>query len=129
MRSSSSMHDRTAGIATIASPKLRSVASRTVGRILNSQSGAEHEPEAARDRSGPAQLRGLPLVFRRRAADKLGETAAERAKTAEADRHANLGHGEVDRTQQVARALDPSPRPVSAWRLSVGRIERTDELA
>src|SRR5262245_20279072 len=123
------MLDRTADVATIASPILRSVATATIDGGRSAQAGAEHEREAARDRCRPAQLRGLPLVFRWRAADKLGEPAAERAQAAEADRHANLGHCEVDRTQQVARALDPAAGPVPPRRLSVCRIERTDELA
>src|SRR5579875_58344 len=97
-------------------------------RSVLGQAGAPHQHEAARDGGRPAARGGLTPVGGRGHSGDLGEAGAERANAGEADQVADLCHGQVGRTQQLAGALHPPPGPVAARGLAVGGAERPDEV-
>src|SRR6476659_1291721 len=87
-----------------------------------------HQRVAARDGRRAASFGRLLPVRGGGHAGELGEPGAEGAQAGEANQVADLGHGQVGRTEQLAGTLHPPPGPVAAGGLAVGRAERPDEV-
>src|SRR5262249_61967802 len=87
-----------------------------------------HEREAGRDRrllrpppAARIRARGLP--------DKLAKDGAEGTEAPEADREADLGHGQRRVPQQLLGALDPSRQEASMRRLAEGPLKLRTKCA
>src|SRR5689334_25223830 len=92
------------------------------------QAGLPHERVAAGDGRGAASFGRLLPVRGGGHAGELVEPGAEGTQACEADQVADLGHGQVGRTEQLAGALYPAPGPVPAGGLAVDGAEGPDEV-
>src|SRR5438132_11386221 len=98
----------------------------TAGWLTSGETGPRpQEDDAARD--GWSAGRGIPILGRRHA-HEVAEARAERADALEPDQEADLGDGQVGRSQQVLGALDTAPRQIRPRSLAVGLGERTREV-
>lgn len=92
------------------------------------QAGVPHQREASRNWGRPPSAQSLVAVCGRAHPDQLREAGAERAEAGEAYEVADLGYGEIDRTQELAGTLHAPAAEIAGWCLPVGVAERPDEV-
>ena len=114
-----------------ASPRLRFFSARlTRIRCQSSRSGPSpiHE-EASGYRRWATPGHRRTLKGARRHADQLGEAGAEGPQARESDEHADLGHRQVGRPEEILGSFDTPSGQVVRRRLAIGILEGAGEMA